>query len=178
MTPSWYQVGFKSGFERAGKPVRKKDSKKRAGRSGSPRAWALLTDISVPKWCRNAGHGPRGVQSCHFGQFWTSFWSPGGSKVVILDNFGPHFGAFVVILDDLGCHSICQFCQSAVAGLLVCRSACLLLPVCQSAVLLFFKFLAIGMLIAGQGTVAGRPKASGYISKMQFKKTFQIACRK
>ena len=46
--------------------------------------WTPVGDKMVQKWYQNSGHGPRGVQSGHFGQFWTSFWSILG---LILDKF-------------------------------------------------------------------------------------------
>ena len=62
---------------------------------------------------------PRGVQSGHFGQFWTSFWS-----------FCGHFGRFRVSF-DLPVLPVCC-CRSA--SLPVCQSAVAGLPVCCSVV--------------------------------------------
>ena len=69
---------------------------------------------------------------------------PGGSEVVILDNFGPHWGSKMVILDNFGPYF-----------------GAFWVSFWTSFVPIYASTIKIKMLIAGQGTVAGRPQASG-----------------
>ena len=81
LAPFWYQKMIK---KRAGKIVEKYTILEAFWAS----FWTPEGDKKVPKWCQNSGHGPRGVQSGHFGQCWTSFWSILGLRGVKSCHFG------------------------------------------------------------------------------------------
>ena len=91
LAPFWYQKMIK---KRAGKIVEKYTILEAFWAS----FWTPEGDKMVPKWCQNSGHGPRGVQSGHFGQCWTSFWSILGLRGVQSGHFGPFRTSFWSIL--------------------------------------------------------------------------------
>ena len=61
-----------------------------------------VDSILGPKWYQNSAHGPRGVQSGHFGSCWTSFWSILG---LILDKFRTNLSDVSTIIADISRYS-------------------------------------------------------------------------